>query len=100
MAVAGDEEAQKRVKTRWVVRGGVASLAIPGPEDYALAAFAATKAGRFVTRFADEAAGFVKGLFRSGDEISDITSGVSKSVHSGRQGKHIRGHNNFEEGKK
>ena len=38
-------------------------------------------------------------MFRSGDEINDIASNISKTIHSGKQGKHIRGHNNFEEGK-
>ena len=73
-AALGDKQAQQRVKARWAVRGGIASLAIPGPEDYAFAALAATKAGRAALRFGDEVAGFVKGLFKSSDELVEVST--------------------------
>jgi len=86
-AAFGDKQAQQRVKTRLAGRAAVASLFIPGPEDLALGAFLVTKAGRATLRLADEAAGFVKGLFRSGDEVAkqigDVTQGL-KDIKAGK----------------
>ena len=52
---------------------GVASLFIPGPEDVAIAGFAATKVGgtilKGLSKFGDETSSFIKGLFSKGDNI-------------------------------
>jgi RHS repeat-associated protein len=67
-AMAGNKKAQKKVKQRAAARASTLALALPGPEDAVLAVAGATKVGRAVSRFGDEAAGFVRGLFKGGDE--------------------------------
>ena len=85
--MAGNKEAQARVAKREGIRLGVASLFLPGPEDVLLGAAAATKAGRAIAKYGDEAVGFVKGLFRGGDEAIansaksvDDLRGIAKKI--------------------
>jgi len=74
----------------------VASLFIPGPEDVALGAFALTKVGKVVSKFADEIFDGVKGLFKGGDEVDlptvefsktetpNITKNIEEAVEQGK----------------
>lgn len=47
----------------------VATAAIPGPEDVAIAGFAATKIGGAILKAGDKIGGFLKGLFKNSDNV-------------------------------
>ena len=74
--IEGSEAAKKyetaRAKGMAAAGIGGASLAIPGPEDVAVAVFAASKFGKpiikAVSEFSDEVSSSIKGLFGKGDE--------------------------------
>ena len=76
-----------------------ASVFVPGPEDVALAGFAATKFGGAIINAAgkalNKAGDFVKGLFKSGDNIVDLASGIGRTINQDKQARHISGHKNF-----
>lgn len=87
-------------------KGGLAGAAIISPVDEVTVGAGLLSRVPGISRFVSgtkkllgQAYDGLKSLFKSGDGISDLASGVSKTIHEGKQGKHIPGHNNFIEGR-
>ncbi len=69
---------------------GIASLFVPGPEDLIIGAAIATKVGgaivKSVSKVAGEIGGFVKGIFKKGD---DAATTLAKNKKIGKEGEEI-----------
>ncbi len=75
--VIAEEKAENKANAMGAA--AAVTLMMPGPEDLALGAFLATKAGQAATRVGGRIMGAVGSLFKRGDDVADAASNAKKS---------------------